>query len=329
MKKRLLVGLVVIAGAAAVFVYTAEQPGVDPQVVAISGNIEIVDVEVAFRVPGRVIERRVSEGETVSVGQVVAVLDDTEFAHEVRIRGAAKRAADARLAELTAGSRPEEIGQARAALARAQAEAERAEVEFVRQTGLLAREVISRREFETATAAHRVAQARVEEAAQKLELVERGPRVEQIDLAREEVGRAEEALALAETRLSYAVLSAPVSGLVLAEHVEVGENVTAGTPVVTVGNLAEVWLRGYIDETELGHVRVGQAVRVTTDAYPNKIYNGAVTFISSEAEFTPKSVQTTRERVKLVYRIKVDVANPMAELKPGMPADAVIVLGPR
>jgi HlyD family secretion protein len=293
---------------------------------AISGNIEITDVEVAFRLPGRVVARGVSEGETVQMGQLVARLDDVELSHEVGLRRAELAAVTANLSELTAGYRIEEIGQARAALARGQAEAERARVEFERQEDLLAGDVISEREFETADAANRIALAQVEELGQKLRLLERGPRREQLDAARERVRQAEEALALAETRLSYATLTSPQAGLVLADHVEPGEQVAAGTPVVTVGDLSNVWLRGYIDEQDLGRVKVGQRVRVTTDAYPEKAYTGSVTFISSEAEFTPKSVQTTKERVKLVYRIKVEVANPAAELKPGMPADGEIAL---
>ena len=131
-------------------------------------------------------------------------------------------------------------------------------------------------------------------------------------------------MALAETRLGYAALTSPVAGIVLSKAVESGEYVFPGTPVVTIGNLAQVWIRAYINETDLGRVKVGQAARVTADTYPGKVYPGVVAFVSSEAEFTPKNVQTVKERVKLVYRIKIDVANPAMELKPGMPADAVI-----
>jgi len=132
------------------------------------------------------------------------------------------------------------------------------------------------------------------------------------------------ALALAETRLGYAALTSPVAGVVLSKAIESGEYVFPGTTVVTIGNLEQVWIRAYIHETDLGRVKVGQAARVMTDTYPGKIYAGKVAFISPEAEFTPKNVQTAKERVKLVYRIKIDVANPAMELKPGMPADAEI-----
>jgi len=112
----------------------------------------------------------------------------------------------------------------------------------------------------------------------------------------------------------------------LSKNVEPGEYVAPGTPVVTVGELEDPWLRAYINETDLGRVKLGQRVQVTTDSYPDKKYEGRISFIASQAEFTPKNVQTEKERVKLVYRIKVDLTNPNLELKPGMPADAEILL---
>jgi len=190
------------------------------------------------------------------------------------------------------------LEQARAALAVAEAEAGRMVLEFARQKELFDKKVIASREFEIAQAADATAEARVRESRATL--------------------------ALAETRLGYAALASPVAGVVLSKAIESGEYVFPGTTVVTVGNLEQVWLRAYISETDLGRVKVGQAARVTADTYPGKVYPGIVSFISSEAEFTPKNVQTAKERVKLVYRIKIDVANPAMELKPGMPADAVI-----
>jgi HlyD family secretion protein len=119
-------------------------------------------------------------------------------------------------------------------------------------------------------------------------------------------------------------LKSPLSGVVLSKAAEVGEFILAGAPVVTVASMDTVWLRAYIPEAHLGSVKLGQPVQVTTDTYAGKVYEGRVTFIASEAEFTPKNVQTEEQRVKLVYRIKVDVPNPDMELKPGMPAEAFI-----
>jgi len=234
------------------------------------------------------------------------------------------KAAEAALRDLEAGSRPQEIAAARATVARAQAEADRLARDFERSSALYSREVISAREYEAANAASDVAGARLREAREALLLVEEGPRKEQVAQARAQVDQAREALKLAKVRLGYGTITAPLSGLVLSENVEAGDYVAPGTPVVTVGDLANVWLRAYIEETDLGRVKVGQPVEVTTDTYPGKKYAGRVSFIASQAEFTPRNVQTRKERVRLVYRIKVDIPNPERELKPGMPADAVI-----
>jgi HlyD family secretion protein len=242
----------------------------------------------------------------------------------VGLREAELQGAAAALKELAAGSRPQEIARARAGLAAARAEADRLSREFVRAKALHARDAISRQELERAQAAFEVAEERGKEARENLLLAEEGARKEQIEQARARVRRAKEALELARTRLSYATVASPLAGIVLSKNAEPGDYVAAGTPVVTVGNLSQVWLRAYVEETDLGRVKVGQPVDVTADTYPGKIYAGRVSFISSQAEFTPKNVQTRKERVKLVYRIKVDVANPSMELKPGMPADGAI-----
>ncbi len=290
----------------------------------ISGNIEITDAELGFQIAGRVATREVDEGQPVQAGQVVARLETVDLEREVALREAELRAAKAVLAELRAGSRPEEIAQAEAVLASARAEAHRADLDLERQKTLRQQAVATVREYELAEATARVSAARVREAEERLALVRKGPRDEEIEQAEARVEQAREALGLARTRLGFATLSAPFAGLVLAKHLEPGEYASPGTPVVTVGDLEHPWLRAYIHETDLGRVKIGQRVEVTTDTYPGKVYEGRVTFLSAQAEFTPKNVQTQAERVKLVYRIKVELANPHQELKPGMPADARI-----
>lgn len=324
-KKRLLIVIPVVAAATLFGVWAVRQTGDhDTGMIRVSGNIEVTSAQVSFKLPGRVIQRLVSEGESVTNGQIVAMLDAAELEQEVAMRQAEAQTAQAVLDELEAGSRTEEIAQAAAALEVAKAEAQRVASEFERQKGLFSEKVISSREFETSEAASSTAIAKVREAEARLALLEKGPREETIRAARSRLEQARQALALTETRLGYATLHSPLTGIVLTEAVEGGEYVVPGTPVVTVGNLTDVWLRGYINETDLGRVKIDQAVNITTDTYPGKVYKGRLSFIASQAEFTPKNVQTTQERVKLVYRIKVDVANPDQELKPGMPADAEI-----
>ncbi|HOQ87565.1 MAG TPA: efflux RND transporter periplasmic adaptor subunit [Phycisphaerae bacterium] len=375
----LLIPVVVIAGVLT-YRYVKQRIGHDPNVIRVSGNMEVTDVELSFRIPGWVERRTVSEGQLVQGGQEVAALDRTELTQEVELRKreiAAARAAlaeveagsrpeeiaeaeafvaqaKARVAELEAGSRPQEVAAAKAAVARATADTDYRKTELARMEQLHKSGAATNQELDTSRTAYVVADARLREAQEQLKLVEEGPRAEQIeqakaalaqaqqrlalvkkgprqevvDQARARLQQAEQALAIAQTRLTYTTLTSPVSGLVLSENVEAGEYVAAGTPIVTVADLNNIWLRAYINETDLGRVKVGQAVRVTTDTYPGKVYEGRISFIASEAEFTPKNVQTPKERVKLVYRVKITVANPNMELKPGMPADAEIFLNP-
>lgn len=290
----------------------------------LTGTVETTTVAVSFKVGGRLKERLADEGQQVQAGQVVARLEADELHDEHRLRAADQQAAQAGLADLQAGSRREEIAAAAATLARLKAEAERASQDAVRAEALFTIEVIPRNELDAARAARDAAAAAVREAEQRLRLTQIGPRPDAVKQAQARLAAAAAARSLAETRLSQAVLTAPLSGTVLAKHAEPGELLAAGSPVITIGRLDEVWVRGYIPETQLGRVKLGQKATVTSDTWKGRSYQGTVSFIASEAEFTPRNVQTEAERVKLVYRIKVTIPNPKQELKPGMPVDAVI-----
>jgi len=146
----------------------------------------------------------------------------------------------------------------------------------------------------------------------------------QLDISEAQLDAARASLQLADIKLGYADLNSPVEGFILVKSAEAGEVVQSASTVFTIADLNDIWLTGYINETDLGKVRLDQGVDVKTDTLPDKIYKGRVSFISQEAEFTPQHIQTTEERVKLVYRIKVRVENPNFELKPGMPADGFI-----
>ena len=362
-----------------VLLYLPEWSETEPASLNISGNIEVTDAEISFKIPGQVVNRMVSEGESVSEGQIVALLESSDLVQEMTLRKAELRATKAALAELEAGYRPEEIAQSYAVVEKAQSRLDELQagsrpqeiaaaeaglqnalvnvshlkIEYDRQSKLLKGNTISQREFDRAKSEYEQAASKLNEAEERLALVKEGPRREQIDQARATLNEARERYSMlkkgprketieqakarvelaestfrmAEIRYNYATITAPFSGIVLSENVESGEYVSPGTPVVTLGNLENVWLRAYINETDLGRVKLGQEVRVTTDTYPDKNYKGRISFISPEAEFTPKNVQTEKERVKLVYRVKIDIPNPDMELKPGMPADAEIVLG--
>jgi HlyD family secretion protein len=175
------------------------------------------------------------------------------------------------------------------------------------------------------------AAAQVERARASLKMAESNTleikrREQELPLRRAEIARAKANLTLMETQLAETTVHSPVDGVVLVKAADIGEVLAAGTTIITIGDIDHPWLRAYINQTDLGKVKLGMKVDVTTDSYPDKAYKGHVSFIASEAEFTPKQIQTKEERVKLVYRIKIDLDNPKHELKSNMPADAVLIL---
>lgn len=327
MKKRIIiaVALILIIAALGGWYYLLRTPEARTSL-RLSGNIEVTQVRIGFRIPGLVEQRVISEGELVRAGDIVALLDTVELQHDVALSMAELAAAQAELAEKESGYRPEETGQTQAALKRADAALVEAASDYQRQQALYRDKVISARELEKFAASFEMAQAQRNEARERYNLHRKGFRQEQIDLVKARSKRAEEALEKARTRLGFATLKTPIDGFVLSDNIEAGEYVAAGTPVVTLGDLKHPWLRAYVDESNLGRVHLGQKAAISTDTYPGKHYAGMVSFIASEAEFTPKHVQTDKQRTKLVYRVKIEVENSELELKPGMPADATIEL---
>lgn len=325
MRKQILILLLILIVAGGYFYFHA-QNWQNSNFIKLSGNIEITEVDMSFKIAGRVEKRLVDEGDQVKVGDVVAILDSSDLEHEVALQEALVQASKAALAEQQAGYLPEEVRQALEKVNEAESELHRLEVDIKRQQHLFDKGVISAREYDNSRTAYDIAQAKYKEAGQQLTLLQKGYRQEKIDQAIAQLHQSEQSLALAKVKLGYATLYSPLSGTVLSKNVEPGEYVSPGTPIVTIGDLDYVWMRGYINETELGKIKLGQKVDVTTDTFPGKVYEGVIVFISPEAEFTPKNVQTEKERVKLVYRIKVDINNFNHELKPGMPADGKIIL---
>lgn len=319
--RALLGGALVAAGL--VLAGCSERDG-DADALAVHGTLETDDARLSFKVAGRLVERTVDEGERVETGALIARLDDTELVQELEVRRAEAGAAAAALAELEAGTRAPEIAAMEATLRSAQAEHDRAQLEFNRQERLRASDVTAEREFEAARATLAVTAARVAEVKQRLELLREGPRAETIAQARARLEQARASVALAETRVANARLTAPSAGTILAKHAEPGEFLGVGAPVVTLTDNSRVWLRGYVGQLDLGRLRLGQAINVEVDAFPGRTFAGRLAFISPEAEFTPKTVQTEKERVTLVFRIRVDLDNSAGELKAGMAAKAVL-----
>jgi HlyD family secretion protein len=325
--RRYILIFLIGAGIAGLLFYllTRERDRGNPYI-KVSGNIEATEVDVGFKISGRIVSRSVDEGDWVEKGKVLATLDDEDLRQRLEVANATLKSAQARLEKLLAGSRPEEIREAAAALQQAQFDFDNKKVNYERIMSLFERGVIPKDTLDNTEAAFKIAKAAVERAKENYQLVKIGPRKEDIEDARAQVEQAKANLKLIETQLSYTTLYSPLAGVVLVKSGEIGEVVNPGTPILTLADIENVWLKAYIPEADLSRVKWGQEVSVTTDLKPQKIYKGKISFISSQAEFTPKQIQTEKERVTLVYRIKIDIPNPEKELKPGMPADGRILL---
>lgn len=298
----------------------------DDGVLIVSGNVEVTEANMGFKIPGRVMGLLTDEGRKVNAGDKLAVLDDAELQSQVTQNRAYLSEAVTKLEELKTGSRPQEIVQAMANVDQAEAERHKAEKDYMRAEALFKREVVSAQYLDTAKKIYDIAIAQYKKAVEALSLVREGPRKEVIKAAGDHVLQAKAALQLSIERLNDSIIYAPAPGVVLQKNVELGETVASGLPVYTIGDLSNPWIKVYIKEDKLGLIKLGQKAEITTDSYPGKKYEGTVTYISSEAEFTPKNVQTQEERVKLVFGVKVSVQNLNDELKPGMPADVKIML---
>jgi HlyD family secretion protein len=296
----------------------------DTGALSVTGTVEATQVDPSAKITGRVVELLVREGQPVERGQLLARLDDTELAAEVRRAEAALATAEAQLRDLLAGPRQQEIEQARAALRNATVTREWTERELRRVRELFGKDLVAAQEVDRARQAYEVAVANEVAARERLALVEAGPRPHEVEAARARVAEARAALTLAQARLAEARLVSPITGLVLRKNVEVGETVNPGVSILTLMDPRDLWVRAYVPEIDIGRVKLGQEARITVDAYPGRAFAGTVSEIASEAEFTPKNVQTRKERVNLVFRIKIAVRNPDGVLKPGMPADAEI-----
>lgn len=283
------------------------------------GNVDIRDVNLAFRVGGRVSEVQVDEGDAVQAGQLLARLDPAPLIHS-------RDSARANLAALTAanalmhkGYRSEETDRARASLSAAEAAALEADKQWRRQSALAATGAISRGQLDSARSQRDQTRAQVRAARKQLAQLETGYRPEEIAQSDAQLEGAKATLASAELALADAALTAPSDGIILTRAVETGSMVQAGATAFNLSLTTPVWVRAYVEEPWLGHFPSGARVQLTTDSRPDQPYQGVVGFVSPSAEFTPKSVETPDLRTHLVYRLRIVVQDPDPALRQGMP----------
>ena len=294
--------------------------------IELSGTVDAHEVDLSFQVGGRILRLDTDEGRTVQVGDILAELDPRDLELALSRARAQADSADKALALLKAGSRVQDIRAAEAALRQAEADVVLARAQQERTAKLVADHFAPPQQLDTANDQVDVAAAKVDQARQNLSLLREGARKEDIARASADLDAAKALVATTEQQLSYARLVSPVAGIVSVRMAEQGQNVTTGQPVFRVAELDRPWVRVYLDEKDLPRVKLGQPAQVQVDGLPGKVFSGHLSFISPEAEFTPKTVETRALRVDLVYRAKVDVDDAAGQLKIGMPADARLIV---
>lgn len=325
-KKIVIVGILVLGVAAAALWYFAPwATQADDGTVFASGTMDATEIAVSFRVPGILHSRPVEEGSRVKSGELLAALDERESVARLHQVQAAQQAAQARLNDLEQGYRPQEIAETRAQTDQARANLANLNGEAMRSDALFSGGAISQQRRDKDRTAATVATEQHRAAQERLKLMQSGYRPETINAARAQLGEAQAAVEAARVAREDLQVKSPLDGVVTRTYAEVGETLGAGRPVVTVTNISKLWLRVYIPENQIGKVRLGAAAKVKVDTFPSREFAGRVSYVSSQAEFTPKNVQTQEERVKLVFAVNVTLDNLDGTLKPGMPADVYVM----
>jgi len=328
MKKRLFIFFVVVALAGAGSYFWLLQPSDDADngQLALYGNIDIREAQLAFNGNEHIAQILVQEGDRVNKGQLLARLQTELLEAQLAETEAALEAQRHVLARLEAGSRPEEIRKGEAELQAAEAQAKAARDSYRRMARLLEKKLASPQDEEQARSQADAAAAQVKAVHATLALLKAGSRKEDIAVARAQLAAREAVLKQVQQRFNDASLYAPADGVIRNRILEPGDMASPQSPVLTLAFLDPVWVRAYLPEPMLGRVRPGAIAWITTDSYPDKRYQGWIGYVSPTAEFTPKTVQTPELRTRLVYSVRIIACNPAGELRLGMPVSVSIEL---
>ncbi len=315
--------LLVIVGVTAILLLFPEK---NEGYIDLMGNIDVRQVNLAFKVDGRINTLAVDEGSAVKTNEVLASLDKRYFNDELKVQRARRDNLAASVAKLERGSRPEEIAQVRAQSADKEAALIQAKEDYQRAQQLVEKGGVSRQEFDRYQSTLDSAEAQLKSAQESQRLIEIGPRQEDIDMGRALLAEQDAAIVQSERRLADADLIAPNDGIILTRAREKGAIVQPGESVFTLTLASPVWVRTYVNERDLGLIQPDMPASVMTDSAPDQPYAGKIGFISPTAEFTPKTVETRELRTNLVYRLRVIVDNPDGGLRQGMPVTVRVQL---
>lgn len=289
-----------------------------------SGTLEAVEVNVASKVSGQLLELRVTEGATVEKGDTIAIIDHELLQLQYKQAQAGVQLAEAQYNLLLNGARAEDLNAAEEMVRQTESALNAARADFDRVKELYSTHAVSKKQYEDAESRYTIAQAQYNSAIQNLQKLKKFARPEELRAAKAKVEQAQAQAGVIAKQISDSYILSPVKGTVTYKPVEEGELIGIGTVIVRVSRLEKMELMIYVNETEFGKVKLGSSADVVMDTFPDKKYSATVVYISPVAEFTPRNVQTKDERTKLVFRVKLEVDNPNGELKSGMPADAYL-----
>ncbi|WP_035881671.1 HlyD family efflux transporter periplasmic adaptor subunit [Cupriavidus metallidurans] len=330
MKKPIIAIVIALALVIAGWFWWQGRAGRGDKDLVLHGNVDIRQISLAFDGSGRIAELRVNEGDSVKAGSIVGVLDTRTLQLQAEQAQAQIEVQQQTVLKLRNGSRPEEVAQARSRVAAARADAARVEQDLARLQGIAANTQgrgVSSQDLERAQSSLKVARAQVVDQQEALRLVEQGPRKEDLSGAEAQLKASQAQLALLQHQIAQGELKAPADSVVRSRLLEPGDMATPLRPVFALALAQPKWVRVYVSETDLGKVRPGMAARVTTDSHPDQPISGKVGYISSVAEFTPKSVQTEELRTSLVYEVRVLVEDGENVLRLGQPATVRFATG--
>lgn len=298
----------------------------DQKQIEVTGNIEAINVIVSSKVSGEIISIFKDEGDRVSAGDTLLIIDPAIYQIKIREAEALLLSAEAQLELVRNGARKEDIQQAEQLLRQSEVNLQTAQNDKLRFENLYQTMSVSKKQYEDAVAKYEVALAQYNSAKENYLKIKNISRPEELKQVKANVERLKANVDLIRKNLNDCYVISPINGIVVKRFIEKGETVTNLSSLIKISDLSQVELMVYVSEKDLPKIKPGQSVKVNVDAFPNKSFEGKIVYISPEAEFTPKNIQTKEERTKLVFAVKVKIDNPGHELKAGVPADAIIKL---
>ncbi|HEY5123142.1 MAG TPA: efflux RND transporter periplasmic adaptor subunit [Ignavibacteria bacterium] len=298
----------------------------DPNVIKASGTIETTNVTVSSKSNGQIKIITVKEGDQVKAGDVLLEIDHEMLDIQLRQSEAGTEFSDAQLKLLKSGARKEDIRQSQESVNQAKTNLDQAKQDLERMKTLYETNTVTKKQYDDAASKYDITVAQYNSSRENYNKIKTLTRPEDIESARANVKKSVANTEAIKKNIEDCKVIAPIDGFITQKYVELGENVVPSASLFKISDLKTVKLIIYVTEEELGKVKLGEKADITVDSFKDKVFSGEVIFISSEAEFTPKNIQTPEERTKLVYAVKIQIPNPQFELKSGMPADAKITL---